>query len=84
MQVIPVFGSLLLAFLVSGISMHLCNSTPRIASPRCTSLLYWRRQTGVRIGSGKLQTGAERAGRDSAALSDVVIWSVRRDSCFGL
>lgn len=60
MQVIPVFWSLLLAFVVSGISTHLCKGTPRIASPRCTSFLYGLSQTGVRTWSSKIQTGTER------------------------
>lgn len=60
MQVIPVLWSLLLAFVVSGISAHLCKGAPRIASPRCTSFLYGQSQTGVRMQSGKIQTGAER------------------------
>lgn len=60
MQVIPVFGSLLLAFVVSGISTRLCKGTPRIASPRRANFLYGQSQTGVRTWSGKIQTGAER------------------------
>lgn len=60
MQVIPVFRSLLLAFVVSGSSTHLRKCTSRIASPRCTSFLHGQSQTGVRTWSGKIQTRAER------------------------
>lgn len=36
-QVMPVFGGLLLAFVVPGISIHLREGIPRGASPRGTS-----------------------------------------------
>lgn len=57
-QAIPVFGSLLLAFVVPGISTHLCEGVPRRASPRGAASLHG--QTGTGAWSGKIQTGAER------------------------
>lgn len=60
MQVIPLFGSLLLAFVVSVIGTHFFKDTPKIARPRCASFLYGYSQTRVRTRSGKIQTGAER------------------------
>lgn len=89
MQIIPVCRSLLLAFMVPGSSTHLCRC-PQDGSRRCASFLYRQSQAGVRLCSGKIQTGAEGEMRKQkeAPLSccwrnDIVILSVRRNSCFG-
>lgn len=60
MQVIPLFRSLLLAFVVSVIGTHFFKGTPKIARTRCASFLYGYSQTRVRTWRGKIQTGAER------------------------